>query len=177
MTKPELQDGRRPWSRMWTGCRGRCGERGDALVELALALSILGLPLLVGTSDMGFVVYDSIEVANAAHAAALYGMQSSTYAANTSGMTTAAQNEASDFGASLSVTPTAYYACSNAIGGTRYTGSSAQANATAACTGGSNHALEFVQVNTSATVIPPVHLPGISNSFTVTGSSVMEVEQ
>jgi Flp pilus assembly protein TadG len=177
MTKPELQDARGIWSRMSMMCRGRCGERGDALVELALALSILGLPLLVGTADMGFVVYDSIEVANAAHAAALYGMQSSTYAANTSGMTAAAQTEASDFGTALTVTPTPYYACSNAIGGTQYTGSSAQSNATAACTGGTNHALEFVQVNTSATVTPPIHLPGLAHTFTVTGSSVMEVEQ
>jgi Flp pilus assembly protein TadG len=176
MTKPELQDARGPLSRTlmrW----GRCGERGDALVELALALCLLGLPLLVGTADMGFVVYDSIEVANAAHAAALYGMQSSTYAANTSGVIAAAQTEASDFGTALSVTPTAYYACSNAIGGTQYTGSNAQANATAACTGGTNHALEFLKVNTSATITPPIHLPGLSNTFTVTGSSVMEVEQ
>jgi hypothetical protein len=56
-------------------------------------------------------------------------------------------------------------------------GSNAQANATAACTGGTNHALEFVQVNTSVIVTPPVHLPGLSRTFTVTGSSVMEVEQ
>ena len=174
MTQPVLQDARGRWSRM---SMMRCGERGDALVELALALSLLGLPLLVGTADMGFVVYDSIEVANAAHAATLYGMQSSTYAANTAGIVAAAQTEASDFGATLTATPTAYYACSNAIGGTQYTGSNAQANATAACTGGTNHALEFVQVNTSVTVTPPVHLPGLSRTFTVTGSSVMEVEQ
>jgi hypothetical protein len=147
------------------------------MVELALVSSILGVPLLIGTSQMGFVVYDSIEVATAAHAGALYGMQSLTYAANTSGIVTAAQTEAADFGTSLSVTPTAYYACSNAIAGTQYTGSNAQSNANAACTGGTNHALEFIQVNTSATYTPPIHCPGLPRTFTLNGQSVMEVEQ
>jgi Flp pilus assembly protein TadG len=177
MIKSELWDIRGHWLRLSMSCVGLRRERGDALVELALVLSLLGVPLLIGTADMGFVVYDSIEVANAAHAAALYGMQSSTYAANSSGMIAAAQAEASDFGTALGVTPIPYYACSSAIGGTQYTGSNAQANATSACTGGTNHALEFVQVNTSVTVTPPIHLPGISKSFTVAGSSVMEVEQ
>lgn len=168
---------RRPWARMWMRCRGLRGERANALIEVAFTFSLLGMPLLIGTADMGFVVYDSEEVSNAAHAGAMYGMQSSTNAANTSGMTTAAQNEATDFGTNLTVTPTSYYACSSAIGGTQYTGSSAQSNATTACTGGTNHALQFVQVNTSVTVTPPIHLPLLPHTFTVTGSSVMEVEQ
>jgi Flp pilus assembly protein TadG len=162
---------------MWMRCRGLRGERANALIEVAFTFSLLGMPLLIGTADMGFVVYDSEEVSNAAHAGAMYGMQSSTNAANTSGMTTAAQNEATDFGTNLTVTPTSYYACSSAIGGTQYTGSSAQSNATTACTGGTNHALQFVQVNTSVTVTPPIHLPLLPHTFTVTGSSVMEVEQ
>jgi hypothetical protein len=126
---------------------------------------------------MASLVYDSIEISNAANAGAAYGMQSLTFASNTSGMTTAAQNEASDFGAALSVTPTTYYACSSAIGGTQYTGASAQSNANAGCTGTGNHALEFVQVKTSASVTPSIHWLGLPSSFTLTGSSVMEVEQ
>lgn len=125
-----------PWSRVLACCRGLGGEGGNALVEVALIASLLGVPLLLGTGEMGYVVYDSIEISNAAHAAALYGMQSSTFASDTAGMKTAAQNEATDFGAALTATPTSYYACSSAIGGTQYTGGSAQANATAACTGG-----------------------------------------
>jgi Flp pilus assembly protein TadG len=158
-------------------CRGLGGERGSSLVEVALTFSLLGMPLLIGTADMGFVVYDSIEVSNAAHAAAVYGMQSSTYAANTSGMTTVAQTEATDFGTNLSVTPTAYWACANAMTGTQYTGASAQTDATTACTGTGNHALEFIKVTTSVTVTPPIHLPILARTYTVTGSSVMEVEQ
>jgi len=177
MKQPKSQDLRRRCLRRLARCRSLRGEQGNALVELALVFSCLATPLLIGTVDMGFVVYDSIEVTNAAHAGALYGMQSSTYAANASGITTAAQTEATDFGTALSVTPTTYYACSLAIGGTHYTGTNAQSNATTACTGGTNHALEFVQVDTSITVTPPVHLAKLASSFTVTGTSVMEVEQ
>jgi Flp pilus assembly protein TadG len=177
MTQGKLNRLCRRVARMWGRCGAVRGECGSSLVEVALSFALLGMPLIIGTADMGFVVYDSIEVTNAAHAAAMYGMQSATYAANTSGMTTAAQNEATDFGTNLSVTPTSYYACSSAIGGTQYTGSSAQTNATSACTGGTNHALPFVKVTTSVTVTPPIHLPILPRTFTVTGSSVMEVEQ
>jgi len=159
------------------GGRDARGEAGGALIELALAVSVLGVPLLLGTAEMGLVVYDSIEVSDAANAGAMYGMQSPTYATNTSGMTTAAQADAADFGARLNVTPAWYYVCALAVGGTQYTGANAQANATAACTGAGNHALEFVQVNTSATVTPAIHCPGLPQSFTLTGQSAMEVEQ
>jgi Flp pilus assembly protein TadG len=149
-------------------------ESGSAVIELALIVSFLGIPLLVGTADIGTAVYASIEINNAAEAGSAYGMQSSTFAANTSGITSAAQAEATDFGTALTVTPTVYYACSTAITGTQYTTQSA---AESACTGGANHALEFIQVKTSATVTPKIHLPALASSFTVTGQSVKEVEQ
>jgi Flp pilus assembly protein TadG len=158
-------------------CRGLRSEDGSALVELAVIVGLLGIPLLAGTAEMGLVVYDSIEVASAASAGASYGMQSATFAANTSGIITAAQTEAADFGTSLTVTPTVYYACALAVDGTQYTGANAQANATTGCTGASNHALEFVQVKTSVNVAPGIHLPALPSAFTVVGSSVMEVEQ
>jgi Flp pilus assembly protein TadG len=165
------------FSRVVTHCRLLRGQSGSAVVELAVVVSLLGVPLLLGTGQMGLVVYDSIEVSNAAHVGAEYGMQSLTYAANTANIVAAARAEASDFGSSLSVTPTVYYACALAVGGTQYTGSNAQANATAACTGGYNRAVEFIQVNTSIAVAPPVHCPGLPTTYTLTGTSVMEVEQ
>ena len=72
-------------------CRGLGGESGNALVELALAFSLLGIPLLLGTVEMGYVVYDSVEISNAANAGSLYGMQNATDAASSAGITTAAQ--------------------------------------------------------------------------------------
>jgi Flp pilus assembly protein TadG len=154
-------------------CRLLRDESGNALIETALCVSILGLPMLVGTVEMGGMTYWSVEISNAAHAGAAYGMISSTFAANSSGITAAAQNEASDFGTALTATPTVYYACSNSIGGTQY---STQAAATTGCSG-SGHSLEFIQVVTSGTVTPPIHCPGLPTSYTLRGVSVMEVQE
>ena len=159
----------RAWSR-----RGFGSERGDAIVELAVFLAILGIPLLFGTAEMGQVVYGSIEISNAAHAGAMYGMQSATFASDTTGMTTAAQAEASDYGTLMTVTPTTFYACSASLSGTRYTTQSA---ANSACSGSGNHALQFVQVVTSIALSPKIHIPGIPSSFTVSSTAVMEVEE
>jgi Flp pilus assembly protein TadG len=120
------------------------------------------------------MIYTSIEVSNAAHAAAMYGMISSTFAANSSGMTTAAQNEATDLGTNLTVTPNVYLRLLQCNGGTQYTTQSA---ANTACNSGTNHTLEFVQVNTSVSVTPPIRCPGLPATYTLTGSSTMEVQE
>jgi Flp pilus assembly protein TadG len=153
------------------------GDNGGALVEMAMVVAFLGAPLVLGTAEIGSLVNDSIEISGAANAGALYGMRSSTLAADTAGMTAAAQSEASDFGAKLTVTPMAYYACSLAVDGTQYTGTNALTNATTNCTGGSNHPLEFIQVSTSAVVTPAVQCPGLPKTLKVAGFAVMEVEQ
>jgi Flp pilus assembly protein TadG len=149
-------------------------ENGGALVEMALCIPLLGAPVLIGTVETGMALYDSIEVSNAAHAGAAYGMMSSTFAADSNGMTAAAKGEAADLGSLLIVTPTTYYACSQSIAGAQYTSQSA---ANSACTGTSNHSLEFVQVNTSATVPIPFRVAGLPTSYTLTATSVMEVEE
>jgi len=161
-----------------TACRQIIrSEDANSLVELALIISFLGIPLLLGTTVMATVIYGSIEISNAAHAGAVYAMQSSTFAANTSGIIDAAQSEAADFATALAVVPTTYYVCANSITGTQYTGSNAQSNATTACTGGGDHAVQFVQVATSAVISPRIHMPGLASTYTVKGVSVMEVEQ
>lgn len=149
-------------------------EDGGALVELAVVLGILGVPLLLATLYTSTLLFDEIEIANAAHAGALYGMQSMGYAADTAGITAAAQNEAADFGTSLTVTPTIYYACSSAEGGTQY---STQTDATTACTGGLNHPLEFLQVTASGSAKPIASVPGLPSTIALSSTSVMEVEE
>jgi Flp pilus assembly protein TadG len=69
-------------------------EAGQALAELALTMSFLLLPLFLGAVEFARVSYVAIEVANAAKAAAQYGGQNSTTAADTTGMQTAAINDA-----------------------------------------------------------------------------------
>jgi hypothetical protein len=154
--------------------RGSRAEAGSALVELGLMLGFLGVPLLLGVGHFGVLLLDSIEITNAAHAGAEYAMRSSTFAEENPGIIAAAQNESSRIASNLTVTPTIFYACSNAIGGTQY---STQTLANAACTGGSSHSLEFIQVTASATITPPVKAPGFANSVTLSSTSVMEVEE
>lgn len=168
-----LQAGRR-WLAARAAARALADEAGNALIELAIVLSLLGVPLLTGTIYIGVMLLDSIIVTNAAHAGAEYAMTSSTYAEDSAGIVTAAQDDATGLGVTLNVTPTMYYACSTAINGTQYT---TQAAANAACTGGTSHSLQFIQVTTSATITPPVTLPGLSKSVTLTGTSVQEVEE
>jgi Flp pilus assembly protein TadG len=154
-------------------CGRLSDESGNALVELALVVPLVFVPLLLGTMELAQVVFDSIEVSNAAHAGASWGMMNSTSTSLSAGITTAAQGEAMDFGTNLTVTPTIYWACSAALGGTQYTSLSA---ATSACTGTSNHPLEMIQVFTSAAVTIPIRCPGIPSTFTLTGLSVTETE-
>jgi Flp pilus assembly protein TadG len=148
-------------------------DGGNSLIEVALFFSFVGMPLLIGTMQLGIVAYDSIEVQNAAYAGALFGMQNSTLATESSGITSAAQAEAPDFGTNLGVTPTSYYACVLSPAGTTYT---TQALATSGCTGTGNSGVQFVKVTTSATVTAIYHWPKLPSSYTLNGISVLQVE-
>ena len=161
-------------STLLTHCLASRNETGSAIVELGLMLAFLGVPLLLATSYFGVLLLDQIEVSNAAHAGAMYAMTSSTFAEDTANIQAAAQAETNRFGSNLTVTPSIYYACSNAISGTQY---STQALANAACTGGSSHSLEFVSVTASASVTPPGSFPGQASTVSVSSTSVMEVEE
>jgi Flp pilus assembly protein TadG len=159
---------------MLARCRGLGDDAGAALVELGLMLGLLGAPLLLGTVYLGTLLLDNIEVSNAAHAGAMYAMASSTFAEDTANIVAAARAETNRFGSNLTVTPTIYYACSTAIGGTQY---ATQPAANTACTGGTNHSLEFIKVLVSASVTPPGKFPGFASTYTLQSVSIMEVEE
>jgi hypothetical protein len=168
----------RAWLRMVECVRHMRGEGGDALIELAVLFSVLGVPLMMGTAQMGMLAYYSVEITSAANAGALYAMQDSADASSSAGITSAAQAEAADFGTHLTVTPSTYYLCTLNVTGTKYpTGTYTQAQAQSHCSGSGNEALEFVQVIASASVTPLIHCPGLPSSYTLTDTSVMEVEQ
>jgi Flp pilus assembly protein TadG len=149
-------------------------DTGSALIELAVVLSLLGVPLLLGTIYTSVLILDYSEITNGAHTGALYAMRSSTWAEDTTGIAAAAQADASDIGANLTVTSSIYYVCSGSQDGTQYT---LQTDASAACNGGSSHTLEFVQVVASAPITPPATFPGMPKSMTLSSTSAMEVEE
>lgn len=157
--------------RLW---RALAHEGGNAVAELAVGVTFLLAPVLLGTTELGYMIYNSIEISNAAHAGALYASHSTTYAADTADIQAVARAEANDIGSNLTVTTTTYFVCSGAITGTQY---STQALAAAVCPSSSttNHYLLFVKVTTSAPVASPVSFPWLASSWTLTGSSIMEV--
>ena len=169
-----LQKLRRKWLAI-PAVRGRfANQTGNALIELALILCFVGIPLLGGTSYCAMLMLNDIQISNAAHAGAVYGMRSSTFASDVTGMRTAALAEAPGFGANLTVTPTSFYVCSGALDGTQYP---TQTAANTACTSGSSHSLQLVQVLVTASVTPPANLPGLPRTVTLNRVSVMEVEE
>jgi Flp pilus assembly protein TadG len=151
---------------------------GNAVLELALTLGILGPPLLLGTGATGLIIYDSIEVSNAAHAGAESGTISDNFARDTAQVQAAAKAEAPDLGANLTVaTPIVYFACSAALDGTQF---STKAAAQTACANSgltNNQALEFIQVNTSIGLTPLFKFPGFPKLWTLQGQSVMMVQE
>ena len=92
--------------------RNRTGdEGGGAFVELALVVPIFGL-LLVGAAEFGRLAYADIEVSNAARAGVAYGAQNHATASDTSGMQTAATQDAPDV-TSIAATASTFCTCSD----------------------------------------------------------------
>ena len=71
----------------------RDSEAGQALVELALTLVFILIPLLIGAAEFARAAYAYIEVSNAARAAVAYGAQTHATALDQVGMLTAARND------------------------------------------------------------------------------------
>ena len=141
-----------------------CGTAGQALVELALVLPIF-TSLILGAAEFARLAYAGIEVSNAARAGVAYGSQSSATASDFTGMQTAATNDSPNV-SGLTATATEFWSCSNAP--------STQSSSPPTCTTG-NHLLNYVQVKTTATVNPLIHIPGLPNTFTMRGLAIMRV--
>ena len=73
----------------------RKSQKGSAVLEFALGSTIL-IPLLFGVADFGRLFYASIEVANAAAAGASYGSRTVANMTDTTGISSAAKNDAPD---------------------------------------------------------------------------------
>jgi len=145
-------------------CRRNEGERGQALVETAISLPIL-LALLVGAAEFATVAYTSIEVSNAAMAGVQYGTQNSATAGDTTGIQTAATNDAQNI--TLGTTTVTHSCiCSNG---------SASTCLPTDCSGSNIETI--LTVKTQATFTPFIHVPGLSSSFTLHGQAVQKVLQ
>jgi hypothetical protein len=139
-------------------------EQGNALIELAVGLTIL-TTLLFGSAEFGRLAYAGIEISNAAHAGAAYGAESRTYANDLPNIQNAAIKDAPDVSG---VTSTAAYSCQCSDG-------SASTCGATDCTG--TRIIEYITVNTTGTVNPMIYVPGLPHTYTLTGRAIMRVEQ
>jgi Flp pilus assembly protein TadG len=137
---------------------------GHAILELALMAPALML-FVFGAGDFGRVFYTSLEVANASAAGALYGSQTVGTAKDTSGMQTAAKNEAQDLkAASLTVSASEFCQCPD----------KSSVSCGGSCASGKIRL--YVSVTASYPFTPLVKYPGIPSQTTVTKTSVMRVQ-
>jgi Flp pilus assembly protein TadG len=75
--------------------RPRSRQRGSAITELAVITPLL-LIVAVGLTDLGRAASEAIDIENAAHAGASYAARSEGYAADASGIRTAALADLGD---------------------------------------------------------------------------------
>ena len=143
-------------------------ETGQALVELAFVVPIFTI-LLIGAAEFGRLAYADIEVCNAARAGAAYGSQNHVTATDTTGIQTAATQDAPNVGG-ITATVTNTCSCSDGTYGVTC------ANAGTKCVS-PGRILETVQVNTTATVNVGFHIAGTATSFTLHGLANMRVAQ
>jgi Flp pilus assembly protein TadG len=149
----------------------RLGEEGSALVELAISLPLLFL-MLVGAAEFARLAYASIEVANAAHAAALYASSSLAASSDAGGISNAATTDSGNLlgGNAVSVTSvTTACTCSD----TAFVPSSCSDNQT--CISNNASMITTVTVQTQAAFSTLIHIPGGSPTFTLHSQSTQVV--
>lgn len=154
-------------------------ESGSAVVELAFSLPMFVL-LILGCAEIANVAWDSIQLRNAAHAAAQFGSISHSNAGATADVQAAAQNEAPQLITSPSTQVTSTLACSC------LTPSSGDVTDPVTCT--STYATTApclspkviqtaVQVTAQVVVHPIVHYPGLPASYTMHANATVGIVQ
>jgi Flp pilus assembly protein TadG len=135
------------------------GQDASSLVECAFLLPFLVL-LVSGAIDLGQAWYANLELASAAEAGALYGVQNPN---DVAGMQAASRLDAPDL-ATLQSTVRFGSECSDG------TNSVTQA---ATVTGCSQNSVEYVEVDTSTVYKPLLTMPWLPSSFTMSSRCVM----
>ncbi len=137
-------------------------QRGSNLVEFAVVLTFVLVPLFLLTVDFGRAYYISIEVSNAARTAAEYAV-SVPSASNTTIQNAATADVTPDL-TGMSAVATTGCMCSD--------GSSQQAPCSAtppSCSG--TRLINYVQVNTQLSYTPIFAVPGVPSPILIKGSA------
>jgi Flp pilus assembly protein TadG len=154
-------------------------DNGQAFVELALVLPMLTLLIVAGV-ELGRLAYADIEVSNAARAGVAYAMQNHATAALEAApaITAAAKQDALEIPGLVVDPPILTCYCETTAGVTTLkdcTTVNTGSTGAGACASPSV-IVEYVQVNTSASIDTVFHLPAIPNTVTLRGTAIMRVE-
>ena len=134
--------------------RALISSEGASFVELALVLPVFML-MIIPVIDLGRGFYAAIEVASAAHAGAMYGLENPS---DTAGMIQAAKSGASNL---ASVTATATYGCECSDG----TSPVASCTSTPSCT---YNYVTYVDVTVTSPYSTAFGYPGLPSSMNIT---------
>lgn len=146
--------------------RGRRSKLGQAAIELALSVPLLGL-LLVGASDFARAFYFYQEVVAAARAGAQYGSALPATAVDTGGIAAAAEANATNIpGFGSSNVTSSFCTCSPPSGVT--------ACATSYCNGANSQA-SYVTVTATASFKTLVHYPGVPQTTNMSSTAIMQI--
>jgi Flp pilus assembly protein TadG len=145
-------------------CRFLASRRGTAAIEFGLAVPLL-LIVLMGVVELGFAIYEAMQVYDAAEAGALYAAQNGW---SSTGISAAVTSATSATGLTASPAPSQFWGCPGESGIATVASSSVK------CANGNSPGL-YVQVNASlnhATILP---YPGLSLPTTFTAKSVIRI--
>lgn len=155
----------RPGKKAPAARRSVWAARGQSYLELALALPVLMI-ILVVAADFGRLFYTYLEVINAARAAAQYGSNSVVTAADSNGMVAAAKQDGVNV-------PNLTVSASQCTCGTA--NSSVPACSSNYCANDPQG--NYIVVNVQAPFTTIVKYPGVPSSVTLKSQAVMQVEQ
>lgn len=154
-------------------CEFSSQESGSAIVELAFSLPIFVL-LILGGAEIANIAWASVQLNNAAHAAAQYAAQQAANAATSNNpvIEQVARNEAPALTITFPTAPTQLCRCvTPSTGGeTAYSCSTVQANCPSP-----NVILASIQVTAQAVVSPLVRYPGLPATYTLHAQATMGI--
>ncbi len=141
----------------------RQGSRGSAAIEFGLAIPLL-LALLMGVVELGFAMYEAMQVYSAAETGAAYAVKNGW---DSAGISSAVVSATGTTGITASPAPEQFCGCPSESG-------ILTTSCSATCTGG-NAAGQYVRVSASlahATILP---FPALSLPTTFTANSVVRL--
>jgi Flp pilus assembly protein TadG len=166
MQNPIKNKGRARWLRR---------QSGQSLAEFAFVLPFL-VALTIGAIEVGRYAYIAILVGNAARAGAAFGAQGLARAADSAGITTAANNDYLNNGPFTTTTAlgvsssTACYCDSGGL-------TTNLDCSVASCPFGGAHKLVVLSVTTSGTYTALFNYPVVPSSLTISNTAKMQVRQ